>query len=217
MQQLLKPDVVTAKLYIMEERKNVYQVYNKIGDWFAENRPKNLMEKKYLDQLIALLPLKAEVLDLGCGTGEPIFGYLLDQDFQVTGLDESEKMIALAKENFPHAQFIKADMRSMSLNKKFDAIIAWHSFFHLPAGDQPNMFNVFKDHLNPGGVLIFTSGTNYGEAWGMNGGENLFHASLDTETYQTLLDLNGFKVLTHVANDPECGNATVWVAQQIVK
>lgn len=155
-------------------KKKVFETYNVIAGWFAENRPKVLKEKSYLDKLIDITGKDASVLDLGCGTGMPMMGYLLDQGLQVTGVDASYRMLEIARKNLPSAAFIQADMRELSLNRTFDAIIAWHSFFHLPAADQPAMFNVFRDHLNKNGVLLFTSGNEYGEAWGENGGENLY-------------------------------------------
>lgn len=104
-------------------------------------------------------------------------------------------------------------MRQLSLNQKFDAIIAWHSFFHLPPEDQPFMFDIFKSHLNSNGILLFTSGKEHGEAWGMNGGTNLFHGSLGAHQYRSLLEAHNFRILQHTEDDPDCGNATVWMAQ----
>ncbi|WP_316817803.1 class I SAM-dependent methyltransferase [Pedobacter nyackensis] len=199
----------------MENRENVFEVYNKIAAWFATNRYGGLMEQAYLDEMIGLLNKGASVLDLGCGTGKPILAYLITRGLDVVGVDGSTEMLALAQKNFPSTEFVLADMRNLYLNKKFDAIIAWHSFFHLPAADQPAMFETFSNHLKPNGVLLFTSGTEYGEAWGMNGGENLFHASLSTETYKEVLEKHGFKVLKHVMDDADCGGATVWMAQYV--
>lgn len=195
------------------ETKNVYEVYNKIATWFSENRDEVLMEKKYLDDLIAQLPAEGTVLDVGCGTGKPILAYLVNQNVQVTGVDASSKILDIAKENFPTTTFILQDMRYLDINRQFDAIIAWHSFFHLPVADQPLMFTLFEKHLNPNGILLFTSGTENGEAWGMCGGENLFHASLDTDEYHSLLEKHHFKVLKHVIKDSDCGYATVWMAK----
>jgi hypothetical protein len=39
---------------------------------------RHLMERKWLDRFIALLPAKPTVLDIGCGPGEPIALYLLE-------------------------------------------------------------------------------------------------------------------------------------------
>jgi len=195
------------------ERKNVYKVYDKMGKWFSENRYAGLEEKTYLDDLLKQVPLNASILDLGCGSGKPILEYLISQNVNVLGIDASTQMLELARLNFPDTKFILKDMRKLVLDEKFDAIIAWHSFFHLPAADQPGMFNIFTRHLKPNGILLFTSGTDRGEVWGLNGGENLFHASLDTDEYRSLLESNHFEVLSHIINDPDCGGANVWMAQ----
>lgn len=195
------------------ERKNVYQVYNKIGDWFAENRYADSVERAYLGAIIEQLPPNASMLDIGCGNGKPILEYFINHNIRVVGIDGSEKMMELARNNFPGTRLMLLDMRQMQLGEKFDVLIAWHSFFHLPAEDQPAMFEIFRNHLETDGFLLFTSGTERGEAWGMNGGENLFHASLATEEYRALLESNHFVVLKHQVNDPDCGGANVWMAQ----
>nr|WP_121269785.1 class I SAM-dependent methyltransferase [Pedobacter schmidteae] len=197
----------------MNNRENVFEVYNKIAGWYDENRYRGLLEKDYLDKLLSFLEPGATVLDIGCGTGMPILNYLQTQGLKVVGVDASFKMLDIAIQNFPATRFVLADMRYLALKEQFDAVIAWDSFFHLQTADQPVMFEIFKKHLKPKGILLFTSGTEHGEAWGMNGGENLFHASLSTEAYAALLEENGFKVLKHKVNDPNCGNATVWMAQ----
>ena len=195
------------------EKKNVFKAYNIIADWFAEARPKRLMEKAYLDSLLDIIGKGAGVLDLGCGTGIPIMDYLLNSGVHVVGVDASYRMLELAKNNFPSVHFLQADMRELSLDQKFDAIIAWNSFFHLPPEDQPPMFEIFRTHLKSNGVLLFTSGKEYGEAWGLNGGVNLCHGSLDTHQYQALLEANNFRMLQYKEDDPECWGATVWMAQ----
>ncbi|WP_316764642.1 class I SAM-dependent methyltransferase [Pedobacter aquatilis] len=195
------------------ESKNVFKVYNKIANWFAENKCVDLIEQNYLEALISEIKSNANVLDIGCGTGKPILEYLLNKNLNIIGVDASKEMLTIARNNFPTTEFVLEDMRKLALNKKFDAIIAWHSFFHLPAADQPKMFEIFESHINPKGILLFTSGSERGEAWGINGGENLFHASLNTDEYQQLLKKHNFEVLNHIVNDENCGGATVWMAK----
>jgi len=38
-------------------------------------------------------------------------------------------------------------------------------------------------------------------------------ASLDPEDYRRQLEENGFKVIRHVAEDPDCAGHTVWLAR----
>ncbi|MFD2284549.1 methyltransferase domain-containing protein [Pedobacter petrophilus] len=197
------------------EREHVFKVYDKIANWFSKNRDHVLIEKQYLDDVIKLIPADGEILDLGCGNGKPILEYLNHLGFKVTGVDASEKMLDLARLNFPQVTFLQEDMRNLQLTKKFDAIIAWHSFFHLPAADQSKMFSIFAHHLQENGILLFTSGTEEGEAWGFIGGEHLHHASLDPASYQSILLENNFTILKHHVNDESCGGATVWMAQYI--
>lgn len=198
----------------MTTNKNqVYKTYDKIAQWFDEHRSRELFERAWLDKVIALLPKNAEVLDLGCGMGEPIIPYLLSKDLIITGVDGSEELLKIVRDRFPQVELIFSDMRNLKLNRKFDLIIAWHSFFHLLQEDQRAMFNVFVDHLNLNGVLLFTSGEEAGEVWSENGGEELYHASLSIAEYKDILKEKGFTLIDHKVTDPECGEATIWLAR----
>ena len=181
--------------------------------WDAQ-RGRELFEKPWLDRFCALLPPGGGVLDLGCGMGEPIGSYLASRGFDVTGVDASNSLIELARVRQPQQHWIVCDMRALELGRGFHGLLAWHSFFHLSPEDQRPMFARFAAHLAPGGVLMFTSGTSEGEAIGEWQGEPLYHGSLDTSEYRARLEACGFEVLDHVASDPACGQATIWLARK---
>lgn len=194
-------------------RKNdVNKIYEKIANWMDQQRSRTLFEKSYLDIAISFLKPDSKVLDLGCGTGEPIGQYFIEKGFHVTGVDASNEMLKIAKSRCRDTNFILADMRNLDLNEKFDCIIAWHSYFHLTQDEQKNMFKIFVKHLNKDGVLLFTTGTGKGEVWSKNNGEDLYHASLSPGEYNELLEQYGFKVHIHKIKDTHCGDATVWLA-----
>ena len=74
----------------------------------------------------------------------------LERGFRITGVDSSPNLVAIAKGRLPEAEWIVADMRRLDLNRQFDAVLAWHSFFHLTQEDQREMFPVFAAHTAPG-------------------------------------------------------------------
>ena len=198
-----------------KNKHKVYEVYDVIIDWFDKNRSKELtMEQFYLNLIQTYLKPKSKILDVGCGTGEPIARFLIEQGYKVTGIDASYKMIDLCKQRFPEERWLLADMRTIDLQEQFQAVIAWHSFFHLPHEDQRLTLKLLSSLVESKGLLIFTSGPEYDEVWGNNGGEELYHASLSSEEYNKILTDNDCKVLVHKIEDPDCGEATVWVAQK---
>jgi SAM-dependent methyltransferase len=200
----------------MANKDKAFEDYEKIADWFDAVRMRNLgLEKTYLDKASALSKQGGKVLDLGCGIGEPIAKYFVSKGFQVTGIDGSTKMIEKAKRYIPEAKFYVQDMRYADLDNKFDLIVLWHSLFHLPPDDQRAMFARFEDHINSGGILLFTSHHEVGEIWSNNGGEDLYHASLSLSEYKELMVLHHFELVFLSVNDKECGGATIWMAKYV--
>ena len=193
---------------------NIATLYNTFAKQFDRDRSKALMEEFYLREVLSRLNGRTEVLDLGCGSGEPIARFFVEAGCSVTGIDVAPAMLAICRERFPQAEWIQCDMRSLTLQRRFNAIIAWDSFFHLPASDQRKMFPVFQQHVAPHGLLIFTSGPRAGTAIGSMHGHELFHASLDPAEYESLLTDHGFEILLHRVEDPACGDHTVWIAHQ---
>lgn len=172
-----------------------------------------ILEREWLTRFTSLLPSDGSVLDMGCGSGQPIARHLLERGFAVVGIDSSPRLIEKCRSRFPEAEWIVADMRTLSIRRRFEGLIAWDSFFHLSHEDQRAMFAVFREHASSGAPLLFTTGTGHGEAIGSFHGESLYHASLSPEEYRTLLESSGFRVLDHVVEDPACGRHTVWLAQ----
>lgn len=172
-------------------------------------------ERPHLEAFTAALPPGAEVLDIGCGGGIPVARDLIAAGFSVTGIDSSPSLIALCRERFPAAHWHVADMRSLELGRRFDAVMAWHSFFHLHAEDQRAMFPIFARHAAAGAILTFTSGPRAGIAMGEWQGEPLYHDSLGQEEYRALLAANGFTVLRFTAGEPIAHGPTVWLARRV--
>jgi trans-aconitate methyltransferase len=195
------------------DAEKIVGLYDRHADAWDKDRSRRLMEKAWLDRFRALLPAGGTILDIGCGGAEPIARYLIEAGHALTGIDSSPRMIAICTHRFPQQSWRVADMRELSLVRRFDGLIAWDSFFHLTPQHQREMFARFGAHAAPGTALLFTSGPRHGEAIGTYQGEPLYHGSLDAAEYQKLLASNGFEVVSHVAEDPACGGHTVWLAR----
>jgi SAM-dependent methyltransferase len=181
--------------------------------WDRIRSPGSLFEKPWLDRFLALVPEGGSILDLGCGAGLPISGYLILQGYAVTGVDSSEPLIELWRGRFPGQECMVTDMRTLDLGRRFDGILAWDSFFHLCPEDQRVMFPVFARHAAAKAALMFTSGPQHGSVLGEFEGEPLYHGSLDPEEYAALLEQNGFEVVASVLEDPTCGEHCIWLAR----
>ncbi len=205
-----------SKGHVTTDSERIVGIYRRHAQAWATkraNQPGRLMEAPWLDRFLGCMPQHPTVLDIGCGSGEPIARYLAENGCDLTGVDAAPEMISLCVARLPQQNWRVADMRSLTLGRTFDGIVAWDSFFHLTADDQRRMFPIFRAHAAAGAALIFTSGPSHGEAIGVFEGEPLYHASLDGDEYRDLLAQHGFAVVAHEVEDPACGKHTVWLAQ----
>ncbi len=195
--------------------ENIIDIYKRHAKAWGALRGNNLYEKKWLDDFLSLIPQNSKILDLGCGSGQTIARYLIEKGQQIVGVDSSESMLEMVKENFPEQTWLLHDMRTLHLNEKFQGILAWDSFFHLTQDDQRKMLGIFQKHAENSAVLMFTSGPTDGEAIGDMFGDALYHASLAPEEYTKLLHQHGFEVVNMIAEDQDCAEHTVWLAKKV--
>jgi len=160
----------------------------------------------------ANISVGTQVLDIGCGPGNSS-KILSDTGAIVTGIDFSQKMIDIAKTNYPKITFKQADAENILENDNtFDAVIANYVVHHLP-----NPIKVFLEIsrvLKPNGKFAFV-------VWGPKEEQSsigafiqafsahhepseLPHGPLygvtDFDTFQTLIekgDLTNFKLSNH--------------------
>lgn len=192
--------------------ERIIDLYERHAHRFDRDRGRTLQERPWLDAFVGQLRPGGRVLDIGCGTGEPIARHLIESGVELEGIDSSPSMIEICRRRFPSHSWHVGDMRGLALDRRFDGLLAWDSFFHLSMADQRGMFQRFAGHAAPGAVLMFTSGASAGEAIGAYQGEPLYHASLSQDEYRQLLAEHGFTVRQFVEDDVACGNHTVWLA-----
>jgi 2-polyprenyl-3-methyl-5-hydroxy-6-metoxy-1,4-benzoquinol methylase len=188
--------------------------YERHAHAFDEVRRKSFNERHWLDRFLIGVRKSGQILDLGCGGGEPIARYIVDHGHPVTGVDASARMIALARTRFGRHSWIHADMRTVAPGQRFGGVLAWDSLFHLAHADQARMIERMAGWLDPNGMLLFNSGPAHGEAIGEQFGEALYHASLDPWEYRQLFGELGLTEIAFAPEDQATGGRTVWLARK---
>ncbi|MBN8727299.1 MAG: class I SAM-dependent methyltransferase [Xanthomonadales bacterium] len=107
-------------------------------------------------RLLAALPAGARVLDLCCGTGR-VAAALGDRGFDVTGIDGSPEMLALARRNAPAARFVLADARAFRLDEPVQAALSlFDSLNHILVPEELEaVFRNVHAALAPGARFVF--------------------------------------------------------------
>ncbi len=122
-------------------------------------------EAQFIHQLLQThAPNATSILDLGCGTGAHAI-LLAEQGYQVHGVDLSANMLQQANEQCTQLsadlqarlRFSQADIRQVRIDQCFDVVL---SLFHVISYQVTNedllaAFKTVKQHLKPGGILIF--------------------------------------------------------------
>ena len=99
------------------------------------------------------------MLELACGTGSVL--KQLDSDYDVTGLDLSERMLEIAARKVPHVRLIRADMTEVDLEEQFDVVLCvYDSINHLlQFAEWEKVLDRARAHLDDGGLFVFDVNT----------------------------------------------------------
>lgn len=82
----------------------------------------DVIEKKMFSELLEQISATS-LLELGCGTGHWT-AFFADQGFNVTGLDNSEAMLSLARSKGIDAEFILADSEALPFEAESQQVVA---------------------------------------------------------------------------------------------
>src|SRR5512138_3032112 len=72
--------------------------------WIRFGLYENAAHREYLQKFLERVPAHSSLLSAACGAGR-YDGFLLEAGHSVVGIDQSEKMLARAREHFPPAEF----------------------------------------------------------------------------------------------------------------
>lgn len=141
----------------------------------------------------ANLPRSGCVVDIGCGSGEPIARTLIDAGFDVFGIDASPTLIAAFRQRFLGAQSAcEAAQDSAFFDRTFDAAVSVGLVFLLAEDDQRKLILRIAQALRPEGRVLFSAPREICEWQDTLTGRRSI--SLGAEAYEELLRASGLQL-----------------------
>jgi ubiquinone/menaquinone biosynthesis C-methylase UbiE len=175
--------------------KTIEESYDKMGETYHSFRNN---EKFYseLEKFTELLPNSGHILDAGSGVGLPVSQYLVKKGFNVTGIDISNKMVELAKQNVPEATFFQKNIITLDFpDNSFDGIICVYTLWHIPRINHSLIISNFHRMLKNNGILVINTGIYESEGMSEFFGEPMLCSSNSPINTLAFVKEAGFNIL----------------------
>ncbi len=171
-------------------------------EWDAARTSFAGSERRYLDVLLEGLTAPARILDLGCGTGRPMAEYVLSRGHHVTGVDQSEELLALARVRLPQGEWIRSRIEDFPVDVdrrgSYHGAIVWDSLFHIERERHASILAKVRCALAPGGRLMLTAGGSAHPAFtDTMFDREFFYDSHPPERLASLLRELGFEIMVN--------------------
>jgi cyclopropane fatty-acyl-phospholipid synthase-like methyltransferase len=180
--------------------------YNAIAEQWELHRARlSPLEAEILPLLVEGLAPNSRVLDLGCGTGQPVAAFFAGRGFQMVGVDQSPAMLALARRRLPTHQWLLGTLEDFPSINEVAAVVAWDSVFHVPRDRHADIFRRVRETLPAGGRFALTVGGSEHPAFtDVMFGHTFFYDSFPPAQVRAMLATAGFRVVneTHL-NHPD--------------
>lgn len=196
--------MTTERKWLVQEVSmdtSLAQVYDEFAASYEANLNLFDMSEVFSSFCQHLPDKQGSLLDLGCGAGEPCARWFIERGWTVTGVDFSQRMLALASKHVPAMEAVHADMRQLEFPpERFDAITASYSLFHVPSDEHAALFAKCRRWLCPQGKMLFTyatkdyTGSDEFDGWKEFMGKKLYYSHKRPETLLATLAQAGFSV-----------------------
>lgn len=155
----------------------------------------------WIAALLSRLPVRASVLDIGCGCGVPVARSVAAAGHGVTGVDISDVQIERARRLVPSGTFVRADAGHLPSETfgpgSFDAVVSLYALIHMPLDLQAPLLRRIGGWLRPSGLLLVTVGheawTGSDDNW-LGGSAAMWWSQADAPTYRSWLGAAGFEI-----------------------
>jgi ubiquinone/menaquinone biosynthesis C-methylase UbiE len=174
--------------------KIVQEGYDQLAEAYITEREKfdNWQEIK---AFIKHLKEGARVLDAGSGTGIPISRFLVQEGFEVTGIDLSRAMVEVARKNVPEALFHQMNITEIDFpSNSFDGLVSCYAIIHIPREKHAGLFKSLHRILKAQGIMLISVACWEWEEVADYLGVDMFWSHYDSARTESLIRDAGFKI-----------------------
>ncbi|MFD9390797.1 class I SAM-dependent DNA methyltransferase [Streptomyces sp. NPDC060000] len=148
------PPAPTAPAFVTATRTFYDAVAEDYAERFRDGIAARPLERAVLTAYAELVGAGGRVADLGCGPGRTT-GFLAALGLEMSGLDLSESMLAIARRENPGIPFAQGSMLDLDLpDGGLAGVVSFYSSIHTPVEELPALFTEFHRVLAPGGHLL---------------------------------------------------------------
>ncbi len=173
-------DRITAHKQQHNQRYNPHENYQRVLDFVAQQVENH-----------------CRIADLGTGTGN--LAHLLNENgHQVTGLDQSARMLEKAREKLPEVRFVHGNMLDLPFEtEEFDAVVSTYALHHLSEKEKERAWTEMIRIIGPQGAIVV--------------GDNMFFDAADKETQRKMLQERDLEQVWREIEDEHLGQAAQMV------
>jgi len=191
----------------------IIATYDEAAEEYARNRQGH-EPKEELAKFFKLLKPGARILDVGCAAGRDT-RYIKDHDFEVVGVDLSQKLLDIGKKTHPDIEFVLADMRELPFeDASFDGVWANAVMHHLDEAEMPAALAEFARLVPSGGVVCVRTKMGEGRLKTrdiiVEGGEREF-SLLSKEKLDQLLTAQGLTKISLNVSESKSREGLLWL------
>jgi SAM-dependent methyltransferase len=130
------------------------EFFDGIGIKYEEAFGHDIGLQNFIGKALSVLPPKAKVLDIGCGTGNPTTSMVAASGHQLHGIDLSPVMVELSRKNVPLGTFEVANMLHFNPKEKFDAAFMNFSMFDVARDQMTTVASKWGEWISENGFLF---------------------------------------------------------------
>jgi len=178
------------------DKEQVRQSYNSIAHRYNLER-ESFNNSNLLELFISLFGSGLVILDLGCGSGNPIDTRLAEAGNKIIGIDISDKQIELAKKHLPGHDFYRRNLEELNENEFLvDAIVSFYAIYHIDRSQHGELFRKMFSYLKPGGAILLTLSAKKWEGEKPDFyGERMLWSQNSSEENTELIKKAGFRII----------------------